>query len=106
LSIKRRVFKAIITKIVFSNWGWLSILKNQRRKRSFGGWIFLMGADLRTRSLRSIHSLCYSVSKSLPPILSFSVWKFETTTPTKRLRKKKNPMIMKRMKKKLQNGDL
>lgn len=73
LSIRTRVFKAIMTNIVFSNWGWLSILKNQRRNRFFGGWIFLMGADRRTRSFRSIHSLYYSVSKSLPPILSFSV---------------------------------
>jgi hypothetical protein len=75
------------------------ILKKKRRNSFSGALSFLIGAHRKTRSLRSIHSLYFSVSKSFPPILSFSVLKFVTTTPMKRLRKKKKPMIMKNIKK-------
>jgi hypothetical protein len=83
--------------MIFSNTGLLYNLKKNSLKRFVGGIIFLMGADLKTSNFKSIHSLCFSVSKSLPPILSFSVLKFVTTTPMKRFKKKKKPTIRNKM---------
>ena len=93
-------------KMNYSNLGVFYILKKNSLNRLLGGIIFLMGADLSTSSLRSIHSRCFSVSKSLPPILSFSVLKFVTTTPMNKFKKKKKPTIKNNMQKKLQKGDL
>ena len=78
--------------------------KAERLKRLFGDCIFLRGAARRTRSFRSIHSRCFSVKRSLPPSLSCSELKVVTTTPMKRFRKKKKPMIRNRMKKSDQKG--
>lgn len=84
-------------KINFSNAGLLYNLKKNSLNELVGGIIFLMGADLSTSNFKSIHSLCFSVNRSFPPILSFSVLKFVTTTPIKRFKKKKKPTIRNNM---------
>lgn len=84
-------------KMNFSNAGLLYNLKKNSLMQFLGGMIFLMGADLNTSNFKSIHSLCFSVNKSFPPILSFSVLKFVTTTPMKRFKKKKKPTIRNKM---------
>lgn len=57
----------------------------------------MMGVDFRTNILVSSHSLYFSVSKSLPWSLSYSLLNILITTPTKRFIKKKAPMIVKNM---------
>lgn len=60
--------------------------------KQFSGFLnFLMGEDLNTKSLSSIHSFYFSVNRSFPPSLSCSVLKVLITTPTKRFKKKKAP---------------
>lgn len=61
-----------------------------------------MGSDLRTIKFMSTQSFCLSERLLVPPRKSFYLLKLLITTPTNRLRRKKEPKIMKPMKKKTQ----